>query len=51
MEHDPYAEGADAFLAGKGEDANPYDTGGPLNEAALAWNDGWNSMADAAEED
>ena len=43
--NDPYAEGREAFDAGKGEDANPYDLSD--NESAhLMWNDGWSDAAD-----
>lgn len=41
--NDPYAEGADAALAGLDDTANPYD----LNEdesSFWAWQDGWNSI-------
>lgn len=50
MEHDPYAEGADAYLAGKPESANPYDLD-VAEDASMSWNDGWNAQADAALED
>ncbi len=35
----PYAEGEEAFRAGKTLDANPYDEG---TDDALDWEDGWN---------
>ncbi len=38
---DPYAEGADAALAGRSETENPYD---PLSDEFLSWNDGWNGI-------
>lgn len=38
---DPYAEGADAALAGRSEAENPYD---PQSDEFLSWNDGWNSI-------
>lgn len=50
MEHDPYAEGADAYLAGKPESANPYDPNRET-DAAMAWNDGFIAQAEAASED
>lgn len=39
-DRDPYAEGKDAYLAGKDESANPYD---PASDelANMEWNDGW----------
>lgn len=37
---DAYAEGFEAFLAGKPETDNPYDVDREF-EAHLAWNDGW----------
>lgn len=50
MEPDYFADGADAYLAGRTEDQNPYDR--EKEEAGhLAWNDGWNNMADADNED
>ena len=39
-ECDPYAEGADAYLAGVSELSNPYDAS-TQEESHLAWNDGW----------
>lgn len=42
--NDPFAEGADAFLAGEDETANPYpilDKNKNPNTDHLAWNDGW----------
>ena len=44
---DPYAEGADAYLSGMGDDKNPYE---PDTDAQASWNDGWNSQSDAAHE-
>ena len=38
---DPFAEGADARLAGQGDDRNPFK---PATDANLSWNDGWNSI-------
>lgn len=45
-DRDPYAEGADAALAGQSETANPYD---PIadEEAHCSWNDGWNDTKEA----
>lgn len=40
---DAFAEGADAYLAGESESANPYDV---ECDDHLNWNDGWNSQAD-----
>lgn len=42
-DRDPYADGADARLAGVSETANPYDLDFD-EEAHLSWNDGWASM-------
>lgn len=44
---DAYAEGADAFLAGRPESDNPYDDD---TDDQLDWNDGWNSAAEEDEE-
>ncbi|TWB58710.1 hypothetical protein [Nitrospirillum viridazoti] len=41
-EHDPYAKGGDAFIAGTPETANPY---APGSDDHLSWNDGWHSFA------
>lgn len=41
LDSDPYAEGADARLAGKNESANPYEI---ATDAHLSWNDGWASI-------
>ena len=43
---DPFAEGADARLAGRPDTANPYEVDGPDGdfEAHCAWNDGWASI-------
>lgn len=43
---DPFAEGADAALAGQPETANPYDPDEDF-DAHCAWNDGWASINDA----
>ena len=40
---DPYAEGADAGLAGKPDSDNPYDPE-TQEDAHLSWNDGWASI-------
>ena len=40
---DPYAEGADAGLAGQLDSANPYDPE-TQEDAHLSWNDGWASI-------
>lgn len=40
---DPYAEGADAGLAGQPDSANPYDPE-TQEDAHLSWNDGWASI-------
>ncbi len=48
-EQDPYAEGADAYLAGQAMEENPY----PLEthfEAHCTWNDGYASLADEDDE-
>lgn len=42
----PYSDGYDAFLAGWGEDANPYDL---ATDNAASWNDGWIAARDEAE--
>jgi hypothetical protein len=41
---DPYAEGADAYLAGVDEMDNPYPVD---SDDHLSWNDGYSSMAEA----
>ncbi|MDG3444628.1 hypothetical protein [Nitrospirillum amazonense] len=46
--HDPFAEGADACIAGQPETANPYDLG---TDDYLTWNDGWQSQADQDDDD
>lgn len=43
---DAFAEGAEAFLSGKGEDENPYD---PIQDEHLSWNDGWLAAAESEE--
>jgi hypothetical protein len=43
---DPFAEGADAALAGEPESANPYDPDEDC-DAHLSWNDGWLSIQEA----
>ncbi len=50
---DPFAEGREAFDAGKTEDQNPYDTenGGGEETNAMSWNDGWNTARDEADEE
>ena len=50
MDRDPYAEGADAYLAGRPETANPHDLDREA-DAAMSWSDGWNAADDAAFED
>jgi hypothetical protein len=45
LHSDPWAEGADAALAGDSETSNPYD---PSDDEHLSWNDGYASVADAA---
>jgi hypothetical protein len=40
---DPYAEGADAALAGLGDDKNPYCVE-MESDMHLSWNDGWASI-------
>lgn len=47
IDTDPYAEGADAWLSGAPETANPYDIG---EGAYLEWNDGWLSMQEAEDD-
>ena len=42
-EVDPYAEGADAALAGQSETTNPYD---PVSDEHLSWNDGHASVSE-----
>jgi hypothetical protein len=42
---DPYAEGADAALAGASESKNPYPV---TSDEHLSWNDGWLSIANEA---
>jgi ribosome modulation factor len=42
---DAFNEGFDAYLAGKGEERNPY---APEGDEHLSWNDGW--LAAQAEE-
>ena len=42
-DRDPYAEGADAYLAGASDTSNPY---APDSDEHLSWNDGWNSQAE-----
>lgn len=47
---DAFAQGADAYIAGAAEDANPYDLA--TQEALyLDWQDGWNNAADEADPD
>lgn len=48
---DPFAEGADARLAGLPETANPYDMEDHTAEEAADWFDGWNSMDDEMSEE
>lgn len=45
MSADPYAEGADAWLAGEPETANPYD---PESDEYLSWSDGWSDAENDA---
>lgn len=46
---DAQSEGADAYISGQPESANPYDL--TTQEALhLDWNDGWNMAADEAED-
>lgn len=40
-DHDPYAEGCDAFMAGASETDNPYPAG---SDDAMSWQDGWSAM-------
>jgi len=40
---DPFAEGADARLAGKPETANPYDPELACDSCA-SWDDGWHDI-------
>ncbi len=47
-ERDAYAEGADAFLAGTSETANPYPE---ESDEFLSWNDGWRATFEAGEDD
>lgn len=42
---DAYAEGYDAYLAGKSDLENPYDT---TSNECLSWNDGWIAAEEAA---
>ena len=44
-QRDPYAEGADAALAGLSETDNPYDLDEDF-DAFTSWNDGWLSIAE-----
>lgn len=44
---DAFADGVDAFHAGRSDTANPYD---PSTDAHLSWNDGWNQEADLAQD-
>lgn len=46
-DNDPYAEGADARLAGQSETANPYPF---ATDDHLSWNDGWASVDDEDED-
>lgn len=48
MDNDPFAEGREAYDAGKMETANPYDS---QDDAFLSWNDGWETAAKEADED
>ena len=41
---DPYAEGADAALAGASDTTNPYP---PATDEEASWNDGYMSIAEA----
>ncbi|MEM7291038.1 MAG: hypothetical protein AAF412_11835 [Pseudomonadota bacterium] len=49
MDKDPYAEGCEAYDAGSGEDANPYDIETDEDDH-MSWNDGWQNAADQDEE-
>lgn len=40
---DPFAEGADAAIAGHSDTSNPYDDG---SDEQLEWNDGYNSVGE-----
>ncbi len=44
---DAYADGADAFYAGKSDTANPFD---PATDEHLDWNDGWINAKESLEE-
>lgn len=46
-DRDPYAEGVEAFDAGKDETVNPYPEG---TDEHLSWNDGWNAANEATED-
>lgn len=47
--NDPFAEGADAALAGKSETDNPYDPNADM-DSYTKWNDGWASIHEEDEE-
>ncbi len=47
-ERDAYAEGADAYLAGMSETANPYPED---SDEFLSWNDGWRATYEAGLDD
>jgi len=45
---DARLEGAQAYIAGLGEDANPYDLA-TQEQLCMDWNDGWADAADEAD--
>ena len=47
-ERDAYAEGADAYLSGTSETANPYEI---HTDEHLSWNDGWRATSEAGDDD